>query len=203
MTRLLLLVALGLLFLLPGIATTGQSPVGTAPPPYKDARLPAERRAEDLLARMTAEEKARMLAGSGWMESAPNERLGIPAIKMADGPMGVRNWAGSSAITNASSTAPIYATAFPAGVAMASTWDVELVQAEGRAIAHFTTGVFDLVPLDAEELRHEAPKSDPAYYFRPYKTILVRTVADGGESYYVQGDHGETVPTLYHLVLEQ
>jgi beta-glucosidase len=34
------------------------------------------------------------------MESAPIERLGIPAIKMADGPMGVRSWAGSSAITN-------------------------------------------------------------------------------------------------------
>ena len=71
---------------------------------------------EDLLGRMTAEEKARMLAGSGWMESYPNERLGIPAIKMADGPMGVRNWAGSSAITNAAATAPVNATAFPAGI---------------------------------------------------------------------------------------
>ena len=73
---------------------------------------------------------------------------------------------------------------------------------DGRAIQRFTTGVFDLVPLDVDQLRREAPKTDPTYYFRPYKTILVRTVADGGESYYVQGDHRTTVPTLYHLTLE-
>lgn len=66
---------------------------------------------------------------------------------------------------------------------------------EGRSIRHFTTAVFDLIPL-AGDLRREAPKSDPRYYYRPWKTILARTVADGGESYYVQGDHRETVPAL-------
>jgi len=74
---------------------------------------------------------------------------------------------------------------------------------EGRTIQRFTTGVFDLVRLDEGQLHQEAPKSEPVYYFRPYKTILVRTVADGGESHYVQGDHRYTVPTLYHLILEQ
>ena len=74
---------------------------------------------------------------------------------------------------------------------------------EGCAIQRFTAGVFDLMPLDEEGLREEAPRSDPKYYFRPYKTILVRTVADGGDSYYVRGDHRDTVPTLYHLILEQ
>ncbi len=68
---------------------------------------------------------------------------------------------------------------------------------EGRVIKHFTTGVFDLVPLDGDT-RRQAPKTDPRYYYRPWKTILVRTVADGGESFYVQGDHRETVPALYH-----
>jgi len=134
MTRLLLLVGLGA-FTLSGITMTGRAPGETALPAYKDARLTPQRRADDLLARMTPEEKAGMLAGSGWMESHPNERLGIPAIKMADGPMGVRNWAGSSALTSVAATPPFYATAFPAGVATASSWDVELVRAEGRAIA--------------------------------------------------------------------
>jgi hypothetical protein len=67
---------------------------------------------------------------------------------------------------------------------------------EGREIRHFTTGVFDLVPLEGDT-RREAPKTDPRYYYRPWKTILVRTVADGGESFYVQGDHRLTVPHLH------
>jgi hypothetical protein len=74
---------------------------------------------------------------------------------------------------------------------------------EGREIGHFTTAVFDLVPLGDGDIRREAPKTDPSYYFRPYKTILVRTVADGGESFYVRGDHASTVPTLYHLIVEK
>ncbi len=51
---------------------------------------------------------------------------------------------------------------------------------EDREIRHFTTAVFDLVPLP-ENFRDGTPsKSDPGYYYRPWKTILVRTVADGG-----------------------
>jgi hypothetical protein len=73
---------------------------------------------------------------------------------------------------------------------------------ESREIRRFTTAVFDLVALDEGAIRREAAKTEPAYYFRPYKTVLVRTVADGGESFYVRGDHAATVPTLYHLIVE-
>ena len=48
---------------------------------------------------------------------------------------------------------------------------------------------------------HEAPKTDPRYYFRPYKTVLLRSVADGGTSHYVQGDHRQTVPALYDQII--
>ncbi len=72
---------------------------------------------------------------------------------------------------------------------------------EGREIRRFTSAVFDLVALDEEKTRQEAPKSDPRYFFRPYKTTLVRTVADGGESFYVRADHRLTFPTLYHLCI--
>jgi hypothetical protein len=65
----------------------------------------------------------------------------------------------------------------------------------GERIAKFTTAAFDLIPL-GDDYHTQAPKTDPRYYFRPWKTILVRTVADGGESFYVQGDHKDTVPAV-------
>jgi len=102
--------------------------------PYKDTKLPVEQRIHDLLSRMTVEEKASMLSGAGWMESTAIPRLGVPAIKMADGPMGVRSWLGSSAITNASPVQHFSSTAFPAGIAVAATWDPEIARSVGQAI---------------------------------------------------------------------
>ncbi len=116
------------------LAQTGPSSAAPADAPYKNSKTPVEERVKDVLGRMTLEEKASMLAGSGWMESMPIERLGIPAIKMADGPMGVRAWYGSSAVTNAANTPKVLSTAFPSGVAMGATWDTDLVEREGRAI---------------------------------------------------------------------
>ncbi|HLX46088.1 MAG TPA: hypothetical protein VKR43_21735 [Bryobacteraceae bacterium] len=63
----------------------------------------------------------------------------------------------------------------------------------------FTTAVFDLAPIRGD-FRGELPKSDPGYYFRPHKTILVRTVKDGGESFYFCGDHRATLPALWRLL---
>ena len=73
---------------------------------------------------------------------------------------------------------------------------------EGRRIADFMTAVFDLVPIQGN-VHRELPKSDPGYYFRPHKTILVRTVADGGRSVYVCGDHRLSVPALRRAVLDR
>lgn len=70
---------------------------------------------------------------------------------------------------------------------------------EGRQIKNFTTAVFDMVPIKGD-FRKELPKSDPGYYFRPQKTILVRTVADGGESFYFEGNHRATLPALWRLL---
>ena len=65
----------------------------------------------------------------------------------------------------------------------------------GRAIRQFTTAVFDVCPIHGD-FHKTLPKTDPGYYFRPHKTLLVRTVADGGVSYYFQGDHRATFPAL-------
>ncbi|MHC4982039.1 MAG: GSU2086 family protein [Planctomycetota bacterium] len=73
---------------------------------------------------------------------------------------------------------------------------------QGRGIQRFTSAVFDLLKLSGN-LRKEAPKDSPEYYYRPYKSLLVRTVRDGGRSYYIRGDHKATVPALHRLLLER
>lgn len=71
-----------------------------------------------------------------------------------------------------------------------------LAMQEGREIKHFTTAVFDLADLgDISDTEPE--KSEAKYYFRPLKTILIRTVRDGGESFYFRGDHKHTFPQLF------
>jgi hypothetical protein len=72
---------------------------------------------------------------------------------------------------------------------------------QNRNIRQFTTAVFDIAPVHGD-YRRELPKSDPGYYFRPHKTILVRTVADGGESFYLRGEHRATMPALRRALLE-
>jgi hypothetical protein len=65
-----------------------------------------------------------------------------------------------------------------------------------RRVARFSTLVCDLVSLP-RDFHSEAPRTSAGYYFRPWKTMLVRTVADGGESFYVRGPHAETLPMLW------
>ena len=55
-----------------------------------------------------------------------------------------------------------------------------------------------------DNLSREATKDSPAYYFRPYKTMLVRSVSEHGKSYYVKGNHTDTLPALYkQLIVEK
>ena len=70
---------------------------------------------------------------------------------------------------------------------------------KGQHIRNFCTLVCDIRELGGDT-SVEPPKSDPAYYFRPWKTMLVRTVQDGGESFYVRGLHSETVPALWSAI---
>ncbi len=73
---------------------------------------------------------------------------------------------------------------------------------DGREIRHFTSAVFDLIEL-GENYHTEAAKDRPEYYYRPFKTILVRTVGDGGTSHYIRGDHRATIPAMHKLLAEK
>jgi len=68
----------------------------------------------------------------------------------------------------------------------------------GEQIRHFTTANFDLI--DFTDFQDEGSPTDAHYYHRPKKTILIRTVKDGGEGYHISGDFSVTVPQLYRLI---
>ena len=94
------------------------------PPVYQNPKAPLEARVNDLFQRLTPEERLSLLSGTDFT-TQPIPRLGIPPMGMADAGQGVRGGM-------ASTQGP--ATLFPSGVAMASTWNPELVGRIGKAI---------------------------------------------------------------------
>ena len=107
---------------------------------------------DDVIAAMTLEEKAHLVVGTGMKgfsgdsavigetkslvpgaagTSYPIERLGIPAVVLADGPAGLR-----IDPTREGDTATYYCTHFPIGTLLASTWNQELVEQVGQAIGN-------------------------------------------------------------------
>jgi len=106
------------------IFLTGSSKINKELKPYMNSKLKIEDRVEDLLNRMTLQEKIELLGGTGFA-TKPIERLGIPELRMSDGPLGVR-WEKS--------------TAFPSGICMASTWDTALINKVGKSIGEELKG---------------------------------------------------------------
>lgn len=87
---------------------------------YKDRTATADARAEDLLSRMTLEEKIDYIGGFKGFYIRGIERLDLPEIKLTDGPVGTHKDGRS--------------TAYPAGVLSASTWNRELVYRLGEQL---------------------------------------------------------------------
>ena len=86
-------------------------------------------RLDELIAQMTLEEKVGMLAGSDGWHIPGVERLGIPTLKVTDGPVGARG----SKLSGGPRSA-----CFPCGTALAATWDPEIVGRVGAALAEET-----------------------------------------------------------------
>ncbi|MBK6913171.1 MAG: glycoside hydrolase family 3 C-terminal domain-containing protein [Ignavibacteriales bacterium] len=86
---------------------------------YLNKSLCIEERVEDLLKRMTLEEKIEMLGGTGF-ETKAIKRLNIPPLNMSDGPLGVR-WDNS--------------TALPSGILLGATWNPDIVTEFGKVLA--------------------------------------------------------------------
>lgn len=121
---------------------------------YEDTRLPMNDRIKDLISKMTDDEKANMLIGigmpgfdtttfkfttEGFQGKVPGaaggtfeiKRLGIPSVTVADGPAGLRINPKRNKDANS-----YFATAFPVGTSLASTWNTELINNVGKAMGN-------------------------------------------------------------------
>ncbi|GAA5022135.1 glycosyl hydrolase [Marivirga lumbricoides] len=92
-----------------------------------------EDKIDSLIAEMTLEEKTGLLHGHSMFTTKAVERLGIPELKMADGPLGVREE------LERESWAPLgleddYATYYPAGAGLSATWNTELAYVFGNSV---------------------------------------------------------------------
>jgi beta-glucosidase len=85
-----------------------------------------------LLDALTLEEKASLCLGSDFWHTAPVERLGIPAVMVADGPHGLRKEPEHA--TQGGLVESVPATCFPTAAALGSSWDVDLLQEVGVAL---------------------------------------------------------------------
>ncbi|MAT62371.1 MAG: glycosyl hydrolase [Dehalococcoidia bacterium] len=85
------------------------------------------KRIDDLLAELTLEEKADLMSGKGVWDVFPVERLGIPSLKVTDGPAGAR---GAGLLGSGTP-----ALCIPCGSALGATWNPDLINQLGKALA--------------------------------------------------------------------
>lgn len=81
---------------------------------------PVDLKAQELLRKMTLEEKLAFVTGEDWMYTKAVKRLGIPRMKMSDGPQGLGTHGPS--------------TAYPSTVLLTATWNEDLALAYGRSL---------------------------------------------------------------------
>ncbi|MGD0780576.1 MAG: glycoside hydrolase family 3 C-terminal domain-containing protein [Dehalococcoidales bacterium] len=91
-----------------------------------------QKRIEALIKQMTLEEKVSLLAGINFWRTHAIERLGIPSIKVTDGPHGART------VDETNNNVTIPATCFPTAVGMAATWNPDLIYQVGSALGEET-----------------------------------------------------------------
>jgi beta-glucosidase len=103
---------------------------------------------DDLVAQLTTDEKVSLLAGLDMWHSHAIDRLGIPALKVTDGPNGARGVGGARGKSSAS---------FPVGVAMGATWNIDLIGRIGKALAEETRSKGAQILLGPTVNMHRSP----------------------------------------------
>ena len=88
---------------------------------------------ENIIKQMTLAEKAQMMSGKNTWETVDFEKYGIPSMFMSDGPHGLRRQAGAGDHLGLNASLP--ATCFPTAAGVANSWDEELGEKIGEALA--------------------------------------------------------------------
>ncbi len=143
---------------------------------------------DDLLARMTLQEKVSLLAGADFWHTVPIKRLGIPSIKVTDGPNGARGAKFSDGTK---------AACFPVGIALAASWNTELVERVGQALAQEVLAKGARVHLAPTVNIHRSPlngRNFECYSEDPYLTGRIAIA-------YINGVQSQGVSsTIKHFV---
>lgn len=103
-------------------------------PPYLDPALPTDVRVEDLLSRLTLEEKVALVHADNRFSVAVVPRLGVPPRQLSDGPHGVREETVGRDVSQAVGRTDDFATYMPALIGLAATWNAELANRYGVAL---------------------------------------------------------------------
>ncbi len=159
--------------------------------PYQDQTLDIETRIIDLMGRMTPEEKAALCSGCSTMEIGGIRRLGIPRIRMADGPQGIRLLQPCTADGHQSA-------AFPCGMALAASFDPATAEKFGRGIALDASAAEVQVSLGPGMNLMRTPLNGRNFEYYGEDPVLAGKIASG----YVRGCQALRVAaTPKHLAL--
>ncbi len=143
---------------------------------------------KNLLKQMTLEEKVSMVAGSSMWYTTSVERLGIPAIKVTDGPIGARGGSMRGGVSSA---------CFPAPIALASTWNTELIARVGVALGEETKTKSAHILLGPTVNIHRSPlngRNFECYSEDPYLSARLAVA-------YIKGVQSQNVGTsIKHFV---
>ncbi len=155
-----------------------------------NGELTPRRSIDQLLTEMTLAEKVSMLSGASFCFTVPVDRLGIPRIMMSDGPSGAR---GDNGFVGGTMTSAC----FPAGVSLASTWNIDLVEKIGAAIGQEAKTKGATVLLGPTVNIHRSPlngRNFECYSEDPFLTARMAVA-------YITGLQGEGVgATVKHFV---
>ena len=106
---------------------------------------------EELLSKLTPEEKAALLSGKTVWQTRDIPRLKIPSIFLSDGPHGIRKQAGAG--DHLGLNASLKATCFPTAATIANSWDPDLGEEIGKEVlfAEETLNIFPKILILQEK----------------------------------------------------